>query len=99
MKLIETLLSAIKQLLESGIIERASGSSNTVVSVAATGNGTVTAGAKSVSVLFSADFVGTFNGISRPASSAVNIGATLGKTLPAFSYTISGGTAYIDATT
>lgn len=99
MKKVESLLTAIRDLLDRGIIERASGSSNTITSTAATSGSTITAGAKAVSVVFSSDFVGTFNGIARPASSAVNLGATLGKTLPAIAYTVSAGTAYIDVTT
>lgn len=78
----------------------ANGVARTLTSTAATGNGSVTAGALSVSFLTSTDFAGTVNGVTRSTSQAINIAVTYpGDTLPVIAYTISAGTLYIDKLT
>lgn len=59
----------------------------------------ISAGAKSISFVTSADFIGTINGASYPASASKNPTAELGKTLPAVAYTVTAGTLYIDILT
>ncbi len=71
----------------------------TLTSSAATGNGSVPAGAKSASFVTSSDWVGTINGASFPASAAKSITPPQGSVLPAIAYTRSAGTLYIDTIT
>ncbi len=75
------------------------GPTATLASSAATGNGSVPAGAKSVSFVTSSDWSGTINGAAFPASAAKSITPQQGSVLPAIAYTRSAGTLYIDTLT
>lgn len=68
-----------------------------LTSTAAVANGTVTAGAKSVTFLPASDFVGTIDGIAYTGAEfqVVPFGAPEKKTLPAIAYTRSAGTLNI----
>lgn len=71
----------------------------TVTSTAPTSGGSVTAGSKGASFVTSADFVGTINGATFPASASKNINPPLGYVNPIIPYTVSAGTLYIDVMT
>lgn len=79
------------------------GAARTFTSSAPTSGATIAAGAKSVGVVFSSDFAGTFNGAA--ASSTIYPGGKTisvinpNDTLPAIPYTISAGTMYLDVLT
>lgn len=64
--------------------------------VAATANGSVSAGKNSISFVTSSDWVGTINGASFPAGASKGYTAPPGYSLPAIAYTRSAGTLYID---
>lgn len=76
------------------------GTQRSLGSTTATGNGSVTAASKSVSFVSSSDFVGTVNGATFFASSAISIAPpNPSDTNPAIAYTISAGTLRIDVLT
>jgi len=70
-----------------------------ITSIVAVAAGSVAAGASSVSALFSSNFTGTFNGISRAKGSFVTLSGDLNKTLPAIAYTVTAGSITIDSIT
>lgn len=67
---------------------------HTLASSSVSSDGTVAAGAFSVTFLPSSDFVGTIDGLSYPGSAwtAISFQADSGRTLPAIAYTRSAGT-------
>ena len=76
------------------------GVQRTLASSAVTTDGTVSAGAKSVSFVTSSDFSGTINGAAFLASASKNIAPiSPADTIAAIPYTVSAGTIYIDVLT
>jgi len=71
---------------------------HTITSSNASSSGSVTAGAKFVTMDTSPTFSGTINGIARLASTSYEFTAETGKTLPAIAYVITTGTINIDKT-
>ena len=68
----------------------------TLSSSLATTSGSVAAGAFSIGMFCSADFVGTINGVNRSGETYLSVTADVGKTLGAISYTITAGSITID---
>ncbi len=62
---------------------------------AATGNGSVAAGAKSVAFSSSSDFAGSITGAAFAASQAIGSAVDGADTIGAIAYTVSAGTLYI----
>lgn len=76
------------------------GVQRTLTSSAVTTDGTVSAGAKSVSFVTSSDFSGTINGVAFPVSASKNVAPiSPADTIAAIPYTVSAGTIYIDVLT
>jgi len=75
--------------------ESGEGSQQTPALTAATSNGAVAAGFKSVGFVTSSDWVGTIAGASFPASASINYNADQYRTLAGINYTRSAGTLYI----
>lgn len=71
------------------------GTVRTAAVTVATGNGSVTAGKKSVSINSSSDFSGTVTGAALPASGVVTFAADGADTIGAIAYTISAGSLTI----
>ena len=92
------LLGKQLQLLAAGITTTpGTGTTRTPAFTAATSSGTVTAGAKSVTFIFSTDFAGTILGTTIDLSTmgSITFTAPSGDTLSAIAYTRSAGTIYI----
>ncbi len=76
------------------------GTARTLTSTAATGSGTVSAGAKSVCFTTSSDWSGSVNGATRGVSQTFFVSViNPADTLPAIAYVRSAGTLYIDVMT
>lgn len=75
------------------------GTAESINSVVATSNGSVSAGGTCVMMETSEDFVGNINGVARRASQSYTFRANYNNYLPAISYTISAGSITIDRQT
>lgn len=73
----------------------AGGVERTFTLTAATGNGSVSAGAKSVAFSSSSDFAGTITGAAFAASQAIGAAVDGADTIGEIPYTVSAGTLYI----
>ena len=69
---------------------------NTYTSILATTSGSIATDKVSISFLTSSDFVGTINGVTRPADYSLSLQSEIGKKLPSISYTITSGNIIID---